>query len=100
VSRVEIAAEAMGDAIIIDRWWREHRTAAPSAFRDDLDWLTRLLSEAALLGRRIRVRGSRHVRRVLMPRTLHHAYYAIDDEADVVIVMRIWSAKRRRRPRL
>jgi hypothetical protein len=40
------------------------------------------------------------VRRVLLSRTLHHAYYAIDLIEDVVIVLRIWSARRRRRPPL
>ncbi len=90
----------MRDAIAIDRWWRDHRSGAPDAFSEDLAWLTRLLGETALLGRRIRVRGSRHVRRVLMPHTQHHAYYAVDEGEDAVIVMRIWSARRGRRPRL
>ena len=100
MSRVEIAEQAMRDAIAINSWWRENRSAAADAFVDDLAWVARLLAETAMLGRRVRVRGARNVRRVLTPRTLHHVYYTVDPSDDVVLVMRIWSARRGRRPRM
>jgi hypothetical protein len=38
--------------------------------------------------------------RVLLPKTEQHLYYSIDEQADVVLVLTIWGARRGRGPKL
>lgn len=79
-------------------WWIENREKAPYLFDDELADALELIAATPTAGHRIRLARGRHVRRVLMPKTETHVYYDVED--DVVIVLMIWGATRRRRPQL
>ncbi len=40
------------------------------------------------------------LRRVLLPKTAQHVYYAVDEANEIVIVYSVWGARRGRGPRL
>jgi plasmid stabilization system protein ParE len=93
--KVELSEEAEDQVREIDTWWREHRSAAPDLFVDELDRALLTLGEMPLLGT---IYGSRSVRRLLLRRTHYHLYFT--QEAERVYVLAVWSAFRGRRPAL
>jgi plasmid stabilization system protein ParE len=90
--RVVIAPEAERQAREIDRWWREHRAAAPGLFLDELAATIELIGDMPLAGRRYHGGPVRGVRRVLLRSTRYHVYYVVRrTEAQILSV---WSAVR------
>ena len=96
---VRITTRALAEAKRIEAWWRLHRPAAPDLFEQEF---------AAALDRIAQLPGSGKlyeqgdlvvpVRRVLLPKTLNHVYYAVDGQN--VVVLSIWGALHERGPRL
>jgi plasmid stabilization system protein ParE len=88
---VRFTPRALAEAKRIKSWWRKNRPAAPDAFEEEL---------SAALDRIVRAPGSGRlyeegnlgvaVRRVLLPKTLNHVYYAVDGED--VVVLSVWGA--------
>ena len=76
----------------IDRWWREHRPAAPELFVEELAAGFDLLASAPYAGRRYTHFRVREVRRILLRSTGYHVYYTVRDK--VVVVLAVWSASR------
>lgn len=77
---------------VIDRWWRQHRTAAPALFLDELEAAFSLIGHAPDVGHSYRQSPIVGIRRVLLPRTRYHVYYVARE--DVVLVLAVWHAKR------
>lgn len=98
MTRVRTTPEADGQGRVADDWWRANRSAAPGLFAQELEGVLALLAVAPAIGERHRVQGIPGLRRVLMRQSRYHVYYAFDDEADLVIVVAIWSAVRGRSP--
>ncbi len=83
----------------IKSWWQRNRPAAPGLFDQEL---------AAALDRIEQLPGSGRaygegnlgvpVRRLLLPRTLNHVYYAVDGQD--VIVLSVWGATHGSGPKL
>ncbi|WP_422723945.1 type II toxin-antitoxin system RelE/ParE family toxin [Hyalangium rubrum] len=98
--RVFFTPRAQAQALEAAEWWRIHRPTAPELLEAELTTALRLLAELPELGRRYphpRVTG---VRRLLMPRTRYHLYYAHDAEEAAVLILAVWSAVRGRGPAL
>jgi plasmid stabilization system protein ParE len=76
----------------IDAWWREHRTAAPALFANELAATISLLRSLPQAGRRVRRRGVRGVRLFLLRATRYHLFYSLMH--DEVRVLAVWSAVR------
>ena len=76
----------------IDRWWRQHRPAAPGLFVEELAACFDLLASAPYAGRRYAHPRIRDIRRMLLRSTGYHVYYTVRDEA--VVVLAVWNASR------
>jgi plasmid stabilization system protein ParE len=81
-------------------WWRENRSSAPDLVEEEFAAACALLAEAPHSGRPVSRRRIPGLRRVLLPATRHHLYYVFDEAAGEVVVLALWSAIRRRGPRL
>jgi plasmid stabilization system protein ParE len=81
-------------------WWREHRTASPELFGEELAAAFHLLEEQPDAGRPFPRRRFRFLRVLLLPRTRYSVYYERDTDAGIVLVRAVWSAVRGRRPPL
>lgn len=90
--RVVIAPEAERHVREIDRWWREHRTAAPDLFLDEFSAAIELIRAMPLAGRRYRGGPVRSVRRVLLRTTHYHVYYFV--RGTEMVILAVWSAVR------
>jgi hypothetical protein len=98
--KVRFGARSEEQARIINNWWRENRPAAPSLFTDELGEALRLLKHTPAVGEPFGPWVEYGVRRLLLPRTRYHLYYAFDRPTAVVQVLAIWSALRGKPPRL
>ncbi|MCK6460202.1 MAG: type II toxin-antitoxin system RelE/ParE family toxin [Planctomycetes bacterium] len=96
--RVLITPEAERQARDVDRWWREHRPAAPGLFLDELAAAIELIGDMPLAGRRYGHGPVRGVRRILLRSTRYHVYYVVR-RADALILA-VWSAVRGTGPSL
>ena len=85
---------------MVARWWRAHRPAIPYLFNEELKEVQEALSATPKLGVTYHRKGTDLIYRVLLPKTEQHLYYAIDDEAEVILVLTIWGARRGRGPKL
>jgi plasmid stabilization system protein ParE len=89
---VRATPEADDQVRVIDGWWRQHRTAAPTPFLDELEAACSLIGHAPDVGRSYRRSPIVGTRRVLFPRTRYHVYYV--PREDVAHVLAVWHAKR------
>ncbi len=97
---VSSTKQADQQALEADAWWQANRSAAPNLFWEELKAAIAMLSDAPDIGRPYRYRPVPGVRRLLMPRSRYHVYYVHRQEAQVVVVLSVWSAVRGRRPPL
>ncbi len=95
--RLELSDRAQAQAEQIDQWWRRHRPATADLFMRELEQALDLLEYAPGVGVPYQAR-SRRARRLRLRRTNFHVYFA--EKGDFVLVLAIWSAFRKRGPRL
>lgn len=96
---IRLTPRALAEAKRMKAWWRRNRPAAPDLFEQEF---------AATLDRIAQLPGSGKlyeegdldvpVRRVLLPKTLNHVYYTVDDRG--VVVLSVWGALHERGPKL
>jgi plasmid stabilization system protein ParE len=96
---LRLTPRALAEAKRIKTWWRRHRLAAPDLFEQEF---------AAALDRIAQLPGAGMlyevgdlevpVRRVILPKTLNHVYYA--GEGQDVVVLSVWGALSERGPKL
>ena len=74
---LRLTPRALAEAKRIKTWWRRHRPAASDLFDQELAAALDRIAQAPGLGR-LYEEGDLHVpvRRVLLPKTLNHVYYA------------------------
>ena len=96
---LRLAPQALADAKDIKTWWRRNRPAAPDLFEQELNAALERITQIPGLGS-LYEQGDLEVpvRRVLLPKTKNHVYYAIEDN-DIVVVA-IWGTPRGRGPQL
>jgi plasmid stabilization system protein ParE len=97
---VQTSPEADAQARVAASWWRENRPRAPTRFVEELRAAFALLAESPEAGVRVRRRGIRALRRLLLPVTAYHVYYVYQPALARVAVISIWSALRGRGPRV
>ena len=98
--KVRFSPRARRRARIVAQWWRAHRPGVLYLFDDELKEAREALAVTPKLGTIYHRTGPDLIYRVLLPKTEQHLYYSIDDEAEVVMVLTIWGARRGRGPKL
>ncbi len=97
--KLRLTPRALADAKRLKRWWTQHRTKAPDLFEQELDDALKSILAMPTLGRVYEHEGRDvGLRRVLMQKTGHHVYYAV--EADEIVVIAVWGARKERGPKL
>ncbi len=84
----------------IDLEWREHARTNPDLFVEDLDIAQHKAMRMKDMYQLYRWVHGEAIRRVLMPRAKHHLYYFYEADADQVVVVAVWGAKRKAGPPL
>ena len=92
--KVRFSPRAQRRVKIISVWWRENRPAAPTLFDDELSEAIGRLKSLPKLGVEYETVEGALVRRILLPRSAQHVYYAVHDEIDTAVVYTVWGARR------
>ena len=87
-----VAPEADAQIREIDAWWRTHHPAAPELFCEELADAFLAIRTLPHMGRPVRHRQVKGLRRVLLRATRYHAYYVVHRNA--IFVLAVWSAVR------
>ena len=95
---VEFSDEARGHVRVVDEWWRANRLSAPGLFRDELAAAVEHLRFHPLAGRRYDATSEPEIRRLVLPRTRYHVYYAIHETR--VLIHAVWHTSRGQGPTL
>lgn len=98
--RVFIVPAARDQISVIHGQRREHRTAAPNLFAEELAGAIALIASSPRIGRRRRRPGVPGLRRVLLRASRYHVYYAPSSTDDRLFVLAVWAAVRRTAPPL
>lgn len=98
--RLAFSPEAERDAEAIDDWWRANRLDAPRLFREELAAVCEAIQHKPLILRRYAEKRGKAIYRWLLPRTRQHLYYLVESQNDLIIILRVWGARRRRGPKL
>ncbi len=97
--RLRLTPRALADAKRMTAWWRRHRTKVPDLFERELEESLERVLATPTLGTAYESQGAEvGVRRVLMPKTQSHIYYAVT--AEEVVVLTVWGARKQRGPKL
>lgn len=92
--RVELAPAALAQAEAVEAWWRVNRADASGLFLDELTATIRTLETAPRIGGVYVGSSLPDVRRLYMPRTRHHLYYRVDEDAVLVRIHAVWHSAR------
>jgi len=85
---------------LVAKWWRDNRPAAPTLFHDGLETAIERLKSQPWLGAVYATVDGVTIRRLLLPRSVQHLFYGVDEEQRVIIIYTVWGATRGRGPRL
>jgi plasmid stabilization system protein ParE len=96
--KLRLAARALREAKRLKTWWLANRPKAPDLFERELDVALEEIAADPQVGV-LYEQGKLDVpvRRVLMPKTKTHVYWAVD--GDEIVVVSIWGARKRRGPK-
>lgn len=98
--QLRIGKRAKAQAARMEEWWVAHREDARGLFTDELEHTFHRLCATVEAGVRWPTARRPNLRRILMPRTRTHVYFAVDVQADTVHVIALWGAPRARPPKL
>lgn len=98
--KLRVGKRAQRQADRIEEWWVKNRPAAPSLFTDELEEFFEHIRSTTAAGVRWPTSKRPDLRRILMPRTLNHIYFRVDEAKGVVHVLAVWGAPRERGPTL
>ena len=96
--KFRLTPRALSEAERMQSWWREDRPDSPALFDDELaDAIDRICTKPGI-GTLFPASVGPTVRRVLMPTTQNHVYYAVRENE--VVVLSVWGVPRERGPKL
>jgi plasmid stabilization system protein ParE len=96
---LRLTPRALAEAKRIKAWWRRHRLAAPDLFEQEFAAALDRIAQWPGAGKLYEVGDlGVPVRRVILPKTLNHVYYAVDGQD--VVVLSVWGALHERGPKL
>lgn len=97
--KIVLLAEAQQQIREADQWWRQNRDAG-DLFFDELKKVVGRLQVSPELGPRYRRIRGKWVHRMLLQKSRYHVYYLFDREQGLVEVHSIWSALKKRGPKI
>jgi len=95
---VELSDRAHLEMQRINAAWRK-QADFPELFLDELLETVKLIETTGVLGTPYQVKAKRRVTRLLMEKCEYHVYLVRQSE-DLAVVVSIWSARRKRGPKL
>jgi hypothetical protein len=96
--KVDLSDRALREMQRIDASWRK-RASSPDVFLDELEETIEAIEVRGLFGVFYDAKGKHRVHRLLMKKSEYHVYLVRKSD-DLVIVVAIWSARRKRGPKL
>ncbi|WP_437564918.1 type II toxin-antitoxin system RelE/ParE family toxin [Sorangium sp. So ce542] len=100
MTAVRFARRALRELDRIETWYRANRPAIWPLFVSELAQAIRLLRVAPELGPEYQATRPHGVRRLLLERTQFYAYYRYHPQKALVVILSVWSTRRRRPPAL
>ena len=95
--KLRFTRRALANAKRIKTWWQKNRPAARDLFELELEAALDRIRATPILGSAYHARGfDVPVRRVLLPKTHNHVYYAVENGQ--IVVLAIWGARKERGP--
>jgi plasmid stabilization system protein ParE len=100
--KIKIGKRASRQAERASNWWHENRSAAPQLFERELEEALGVLVTRPTAGVSFPTEKRPELRRLLLPKTEYHLYFALECEHNeaVVVIHSVWGARRERGPRL
>jgi plasmid stabilization system protein ParE len=98
--RLEVGRQARRQVRDLNAWWRQNRTSASTAVRDELTRVFRLILNQPRIGPVAVDVDLLDVRRVHLSRIGHYVYYRVLDAEAIIEVLAVWSDSRGEGPRI
>jgi plasmid stabilization system protein ParE len=95
---VRLTPRALSEAERMKTWWQKNRPTAPSLFDDEIAAALEQMRTLPTVGAIYPSSFGSTVRRLLMPKTKNHVYYAVRENE--VVVLSVSGAPRERGPKL
>ena len=96
--RLRLTPRALDEAKRKKSWWLQNRPAVPDLFEQELIAAFDSIAATPTIGAEYPADLGVDVRRVLMPKTRNHVYFAAS--GDEVVILSVWGAQRARGPKL
>jgi plasmid stabilization system protein ParE len=98
--KIEIGKRARRQVERASSWWQENRPSAPSLFEDELGRALRQILSMPRSGTPYPTAARPELRRILLPKTEYHVYFAVEREETVLVIHSVWGARRGRGPKV
>lgn len=96
--KIQYAQRALAEIAVCDQWWKANRDLK-LLFEEELAAVVFRICSDPRLGQAYRTTPAGQQRRMLMPKTGHHLYYRFE-APDLVYILSVWGARRKRGPSL
>ena len=97
--KVRYTRWAQRDYHLNGTWWREH-SSTPGLFEEEVQLKASRLAATPFLGVPVLNTRTPGVRDEYLDATRYHLYYRVDEDAGVLVVLRIWHASRGKKPKI
>ena len=92
---IRFTSRAAKQTEVAGHWWRENRTKAPEALREELEQALQLIASQPELGATAQSARLSGVRRILLSRVRYHLYYRVlESPTRSIEVLALWHASR------
>jgi plasmid stabilization system protein ParE len=98
--KIEIGKRASRQVERASSRWQQYRPSAPFLFEQELDEALRRLLTMPKVGVPYATTKRPGLRRLLLPKTEYHVYYALERGQTVIVIHSVWGARRGQGPRL
>jgi plasmid stabilization system protein ParE len=92
--RLDVSRLARRQVNELSAWWRQNRTAARTAVRNELARVFRLILAQPRIGPRALDVDLPDVRRIYLSRIGHHLYYRVLESSGIIEILAVWSDSR------
>jgi len=97
---IEFAPEALEQIRAVHDWWKDHRSAAPELFREEVAATLEIIKSSPSAAKTYPFPAIPGLRRILMPRTRYHLYFSLHDQGKLIFVHALWHTSRGQGPKL